>query len=224
MSGSRDARAELFGIAMDVLAEKPIKERKAMATRAAGLAFQAVTSESAASELKRLVGERGSAALLATAARQGRSTGTTKPWSTSSRPRIAISTAEETLNEAIELRAELVVLRADVWLYDKIPIGRRPIDEAERAMTTYDYVVLLASSQAADSEWVQFEMALVTQADLNDRHDRLLPVLVGMQTSDLRPYLRLPRNIKWEDHGSKGVAAIIWHRIEDDRQRSRQDE
>lgn len=224
MSTPSNTRAELFGIAMDVLVDRPIKERKAMATRAAALAVEALTSDGAARELQRLVGERGSAALLARAASRGDIIPTPQPWVVGSRPKVAISTAEETLVQAAELREALNRLKAEVWLFDSIPIGRRPIDEAERAMTTNDYVVLMASPQATDSEWVQFELALVTQAELQDRRDRLLPVLVGIRTKDLRPYLRLPRNVKWDGLGAQGVATAIWQRIEDDKKRSRNHE
>ena len=206
---------------MDALVELPVRERRAVAATAVALSLD---ESGRAGQLDQLIGSRAAAALRARVAEANRNAAVpvTAPWSPGKRPRIAVSTAEETLAQAMQLRVELVTLRARVSLYDRIPLGRRVIDWAERAMTTHDYVVLMASREAGESEWVQFEMALVQQAEFHERRDRLLPVRVGLRARDIRPYLRLPRSVDWDEvGGASGVAMEIWDRIESDRRISK---
>jgi TIR domain len=210
-----DLRNDLFRMAMDALVELPVRERRAAATRAVSLAADTTNSQQ---ELERIVGSRASVALRTRVANVRRIQPVVVPWSPRKSPRIAISTAEETLTQAKQLRTELVRLKARIWLYDRIPLGRRVLDEAERAMTTHDYVVLMASPDPGKSEWVDFEMALVQSAEFHDRRDRLLPVRIGMRARDLRPFLRLPRSVDWDEAGGAiGVAREIWERVEADR-------
>lgn len=107
-----------------------------------------------------------------------------------------------------KLAAQLRLVGGDVWLDEwEIKPGDRIPSEASAALAAVNTVVVVWSANAANSRWVDAELASALARELRDGSLRIIPVRLD-DTS--LPMLLQP--ISWinaEDEGAVGVARKI---------------
>ena len=85
----------------------------------------------------------------------------------------------------------------------------------DRALEEADYVVLLVSREALQSNFVGYELDVVLWLEMKERRERLLPVIVDDLPYDHLPAVLGPiRAIALRDSGVEGVFEAIRDRIE----------
>jgi hypothetical protein len=220
--------AALFDAAFGV-ATGSVGDRKRAATRAASIVAAALRERPAGNglaavqaEIEVLLGVRGAAKVLAEALRlvpthPGRRT----PWELSDHPSVSILTSKASAEIAAALYDRLAAAGAEAWFYDNsIKLGRRIRNEDDRALERADYVVLLVSRDALESNFVGYELDVIHWLEMKERRERLLPIIVDdLPYDDLPPMLGPIRAIAIRDSGIDGVVEAIKERLQDDKVR-----
>jgi hypothetical protein len=221
--------AALFDTAFGV-ATGSVADRKWAATRAATIVAAALRERPARNglagiqaEVEALLGMRGAAKVLAEARRLVVPTqpGRRATWKLNDHPSVSILTSKASAEVAAALYDRLAAAGADVWFYDKsIKLGRRIRNEDDRALERADYVVLLVSHDALDSNFVGYELDVVHWLEMKERRERLLPIIVDdLPYDDLPPMLGPIRAIALRDSGIDGVVEAIKERMQEDKGR-----
>ena len=114
-------------------------------------------------------------------------------------------TSKASAEVASVLYDRLATAGADVWFYDKsIKLGRRIRNEDDRALERADYVVLLVSRDALESNFVGYELDVVHWLEMKERRERLLPIIVDdLPYDDLPAMLGPIRAIAIRDFGHR---------------------
>lgn len=220
--------ARLFDVAFQHARGDGPDERKEAAKRSANAAMAVLRSGAKADRLDEFkeavtpnVGMRGANA-LAKLVGELRTPAEKVVWRPAKSPRIAIITGSETEAEAQELHSRLTERGATCWFYRDIRLGRRIRHEDERQLTDADYIVFLVSRAALAANWVHWELDVIHWLEMQDRRERLLPIIV-----DDLPYEELPPQLgpltarSWPKIGIQGVLDEISSRVEEDRARSK---
>jgi TIR domain len=218
--------ARLFDSAFAHAQGDDVDSRKQAAQRAANAALAVLRGGDTEDQLIKLkdailpsVGARGVAAMTKLV-RELRIPGDRVVWSPSKSPSIAIITGSETEAEAEQLHARLSGRGAKCWYYGKIALGRRIRHEDEEKLKGADYVVFLESRAALAANWVNWELDVIHWLEMQNRRERLLPVIVDDLRFDELPAQLGPLNAcSWLKIGVDGVLNLISERVNEDRAR-----
>lgn len=216
--------ARLFDVAFSLVADADVDRKKEIARRCANAVLaglsRGMTKEDETElrvKLAKDLGVRGAAALI-DAARPLKQAPATRKWQPTGAPKIAIITGSETAAEADELYARLTSIGATCWFYGRsIRVGRRIRKEDENALQVADYIVFLVTRDALRANWVDWELDLVHWLEMQERRERLLPVIVDDLTFDELPPLLGPLfTLSWSALGAEGVVSEIVERVDED--------
>jgi hypothetical protein len=223
-----DRYTETFDLAFGELSNLALNDRK---RRAAAIARQVEAAEVGTSDLDSLearllpeLGKRTARAIVAPLRSSLRRTrqGTTKQQGGGA---IAVLTHKSTIRKAERLFDALMTLGYRPWLYTRsIRLGRRIRAADDEALLRSNYVVVLISRLALGSNFVDYELDLVHWLEMEERRERLLPIIVDELTyEDLPLVIRPLRAIQWGSGGVAVVAKEIQSRIVEDESRAAAD-
>jgi hypothetical protein len=142
-------------------------------------------------------------------------------WRVGKIPRIAVVTSRHTLDEAEQLYEALVDQGAETRIYSKsITVGRRIRHADEQALTNADYVVVVLSRPALNSNYVEYELDVIHWLEMADRRERLLPVIADdLSYEQLPPLVGPIRALSLPELGLDQAISEIGRRIDEDRYR-----
>ena len=105
------------------------------------------------------------------------------------RPRVFLSYASSDKQSARIIANTLKESGVSIWLDEsEILWGENLVQKIETAATSSDYILLLLSPAAVESEWAKEEINLALSRELKERAIRLVPVLVA--DCEIPPVLR----------------------------------
>jgi hypothetical protein len=177
--------------------------------------------EATTSRVERLIGQRAAAKVLALASKSRRRTPRSRSWARNAQIKIAILTGKETRDLASALFDSLSAAGAQVWFYERsIKLGQRIRAADDSALEAADYVVLLVSRPALQSNFVGYELDVVHWLEMKERRERLLPVIADDLTfEELPPMLGPLEAASVARLGFDGVVAAIEERLATDRRK-----